>query len=84
LWRCDAQAVGLDFGFVVWNTEGWRWEKDVDNIGAQAGVVLDAMSYDRHDVRYLPVGYARAPFTMYDFGVMEHFPAYVATGPSAT
>ncbi|KAK4234609.1 hypothetical protein C8A03DRAFT_47100 [Achaetomium macrosporum] len=66
-------------GFLFWNTEGRRWDKHAT--GAQAGVVLDGVSYDRwHDVRYLPVGYAKAPFTMRDFGGTDRFPAYVAAG----
>ncbi|KAK3306407.1 uncharacterized protein B0T15DRAFT_501092 [Chaetomium strumarium] len=66
-------------GFLFWDTEGRRWAKRA--VGAQAGLVLDGVSYDRwHDVRYLPVGYARAPFIMHDFGGMPRFPAYVAAG----
>ncbi|KAK4149908.1 hypothetical protein C8A00DRAFT_18470 [Chaetomidium leptoderma] len=75
---CGAAPLKLSgwiTGFLFWDTEGLLWDG-----GESKGLALDGVSYAWHDIRKLPVGYAKAPFTMRDFGGMEKFPAYVAAG----
>jgi hypothetical protein len=78
---CGAAPLELSgwiTGFLFWDTEG----KPLTGLGkgGTKGFALDGVSYAWHDIRKLPVGYAKAPFTMRDFGGMEKFPAYVAAG----
>jgi hypothetical protein len=66
-------------GFYYWNDNGGPFARGpVRN--NQNGLVLDGVQYPVLDLSVAPVGYARAPFVMKDFGGMEDFPAYVAAG----
>ncbi|KAK4118863.1 hypothetical protein N657DRAFT_684892 [Parathielavia appendiculata] len=78
---CGAAPLELSgwiTGFLFWSVEGERLKEF--GRGGPTSLVLDKVSYGWHDIRKLPVGYAKAPFTMHDFGNMERFPAYVAAG----
>lgn len=78
---CGAKPLELSgwiTGFLFWGTEGRRL--DPSNSRGRQQLVMDGVNYTWHDVRMLPVGYAKAPFTMRDFGNMEKYPAYVAAG----
>jgi hypothetical protein len=82
---CGATPMELSgwiTGFLFWDTEGRRLDKVVGGgtSGGTAGLSMDGVDYTWHDVRKLPVGYAKAPFTMQDFDGMEKFPAYVSAG----
>lgn len=73
------ELSGWISGFLFWDTEGKR----LDGLGARGGKVgltMDGVDYIWHDIRKLPVGYGKAPFTMRDFNGMEKFPAYVSAG----
>jgi hypothetical protein len=71
------EVSGWITGFLFWDVEGKRLE---GTGGGRTSLVIDKVSYAWHDIRDLPVGYAKAPFTMRDYGDMEKFPAYVAAG----
>ncbi|KAK4098110.1 hypothetical protein N658DRAFT_455631 [Parathielavia hyrcaniae] len=78
---CGAAPLELSgwvTGFLFWDVDGDR----LDEFGRTrpTSLVLDTVTYGWHDIRKLPVGYAKAPFTMLDHGNMERFPAYVAAG----
>ncbi len=78
---CGAAPLNLSgwiSGFIFWDSQGKVWDGGVT--GGRAGLSIDGVNYTWHDIRKLPVGYAKAPFTMLDFGGMERFPAYVAAG----
>ncbi|KAK3903379.1 hypothetical protein C8A05DRAFT_32878 [Staphylotrichum tortipilum] len=72
------EISGWITGFLFWGTDGVLINKS--GTGGREGLTMDEVNYAWHDVRRLPVGYAKAPFTMRDFGGMEKFPAYVAAG----
>jgi hypothetical protein len=77
---CGAAPLELSgwiTGFLFWDTEGKPWDKGTTR---RTGLAIDGVNYTWHDIRKLPVGYAKAPFVMHDFGGMERFPAYVAAG----
>ncbi|KAK4032811.1 hypothetical protein C8A01DRAFT_40755 [Parachaetomium inaequale] len=76
------ELSGWITGFLFWDTEGRRLDKvsGGGTSGETAGLSMDGVDYTWHDVRKLPVGYAKAPFTMRDFDGMEKFPAYVSAG----
>ncbi|KAL1839895.1 hypothetical protein VTJ49DRAFT_1030 [Mycothermus thermophilus] len=82
---CGASPLDLSgwiTGFLFWEPNGRR----IDGLKGSASdtrrgpLTLDGITYHWHDVRRLPVGYAKAPFLMHDFGGMDKFPAYVAAG----
>ncbi len=78
---CGAAPLNLSgwlTGFLHWDSQGKVW--DGGATGRGVGLSIDGVNYTWHDIRKLPVGYAKAPFTMHDFGGMERFPAYVAAG----
>lgn len=62
-------------GFIFWHNDGTRWGTQKRTV-----VTLDGVEYGTADIRRFPVGYARAPFIMRDFGGMDEFPAFVAAG----
>ncbi|EAQ88477.1 hypothetical protein CHGG_05096 [Chaetomium globosum CBS 148.51] len=73
------ELSGWISGFLFWDTEGKR----LGGLGGQArkaGLTMDGVDYIWHDIRKLPVGYGKAPFTMLDFRGMKEFPAYVSAG----
>lgn len=73
--RPPVYVSGWITGFYYWNDNGMPY--------ARAGkdmLTLDGIAYPMLDLSDVPVGYARAPFLMRDFGDMENFPAYVAAG----
>lgn len=82
---CGATPLELSgwiTGFLFWGTDGRRLDgaKGGVSAGGRAVMSMDGVDYTWHDVQKLPVGYAKAPFVMRDFGGMERFPAYVAAG----
>lgn len=75
---CGAAPVELSgwiTGFLFWDAEGKQWGDR-----SQVMLKMDGIDYWMQDIRELPVGYARAPFIMRDFGGQEEFQAYVAAG----
>ncbi|CAP70208.1 uncharacterized protein PODANS_3_2970 [Podospora anserina S mat+] len=62
-------------GFFYWDEQGQPWGR-----GGRSVVQLDGVDYWSQDITRLPVGYARAPFIMRDFGGKDRFEAYVAAG----
>lgn len=69
------EVSGWITGFLFWDDKGRRWGQR-----AKPGVTINGIAYGKHDIRTLPVGYARAPFIMIDFDGMAEFPAFVAAG----
>jgi hypothetical protein len=73
------ELSGWISGFLFWDTEGKRLN-GLGARGGKAGLTMDGVDYIWHDIRKLPVGYGKAPFTMLDFNGMKKFPAYVSAG----
>lgn len=63
-------------GFFYWDDQGNPFGRDLK----RGQFTLDGVQYPALDIRRLPIGYARAPFTMHDFDNVERFEAYVAAG----
>ncbi|KAH6842497.1 hypothetical protein B0I37DRAFT_447960 [Chaetomium sp. MPI-CAGE-AT-0009] len=66
-------------GFYYWNDNGQPFVRSSAR-ALESRLALDGVRYPVIDLSYAPVGYARAPFIMKDFGGMDEFPAYVAAG----
>jgi hypothetical protein len=62
-------------GFYFWTDQGRPYARETNG-----ALELDGVQFPMLDITTLPVGYARAPFIMRDFGGMDKFPAYVAAG----
>lgn len=79
---CGAPPVyvsGWITGFYHWNDNGRPFGQS-NTSAIKSGLTLDGVKYPVLDLSFAPVGYARAPFIMKDFGGMDDFPAYVAAG----
>lgn len=70
------QLSGWIGGFFYWRDDGRPYAREAGS----GGVMLDGVRYPVLDMTKLPVGYARAPFTMLDFNGTKRFEAYVAAG----
>jgi hypothetical protein len=78
--ECGAPPLFLSgwiTGFFFWNDRGQTYGHAASK---DMVVELDGLRYPQFDIMSLPVGYARAPFIMHDFGNMDRFPAYVGAG----
>jgi hypothetical protein len=68
-------------GFYYWNDNGRPYARPAgNNTRRGTGLTLDDIEYPFLDMETAPVGYARAPFEMLDYGGVDKFPAYVAAG----
>ncbi|KAK4150372.1 hypothetical protein C8A00DRAFT_37044 [Chaetomidium leptoderma] len=69
-------------GFYYWNDDGRAFARASSKRSPRGGSVLalDGVDYHALDMTFAPVGYARAPLLMKDYGDMDEFPAYVAAG----
>ena len=75
---CGAPPVQLSGwigGFFYWRDDGRPYARE-----GGSDLVLDGVRYPVLDMTKLPVGYARAPFTMLDYNGTARFEAYVAAG----
>jgi len=73
------QLSGWISGFIQWAADGKLFRRS-DEVERPEWFTLDNVTYQSIDVRYLPVGYATAPFIMRDFRNVDRFEAYVAAG----
>ncbi|KAL2267879.1 hypothetical protein VTJ83DRAFT_5156 [Remersonia thermophila] len=82
---CGASPLELSgwiTGFIFWDLSGQRIDGLKGSVSktSPGPLTLDGITYHWHDVRRLPIGYAKAPFVMRDFGGEDRFSAYVAAG----
>ncbi|KAL2144063.1 hypothetical protein VTI28DRAFT_9674 [Corynascus sepedonium] len=66
-------------GFYYWNDAGRAYGR-TNARNLESPLTLDDIKYPVLDLSFAPVGYARAPFIMKDYGGVDEFPAYVAAG----
>ncbi|KAL2149110.1 hypothetical protein VTH82DRAFT_8458 [Thermothelomyces myriococcoides] len=65
--------------FYYWNDAGNPFARTKDG-NYTSGLQLDGIDYPVLDLDFAPLGYARVPFIMKDYGGRDEFPAYVAAG----